>query len=110
MDTPLEKMDKVLPKKKGLQKKHIGYLVFGIIILVLFYMAFFSDRTSTYKVEKDKLIIETITEGQFNDYITVPGTVEPISTIFLDAQEGGRVEEILKNLSARLDRSTLKKL
>jgi HlyD family secretion protein len=95
MDTPLEKMDKAIPKKKGLQKKHIGYIVFGIIILVLFYMAFFTDRTSTYKVEKDKLIIETVTEGQFNDYITVPGTVEPISTIFLDAQEGGRVEEKL---------------
>jgi len=47
------------------------------------------------QVEKDKLIIETIIKDQFNDYITVPGTVEPISTIFLDAQEGGRVEEIL---------------
>ena len=95
MDTPVEKMDKAIPKKKGLQKKHIGYIVFGIIILVLFYMAFFTDRTSTFKVEKEKLIIETVSEGQFNDYITVPGTVEPISTIFLDAQEGGRVEEIL---------------
>jgi HlyD family secretion protein len=95
MDTPIEKMDKAIPKKKGLQKKHIGYIVFGIIILVLFYMAFFTDRTSTYKVEKDKLIIETVTEDQFNDYITVPGTVEPITIIFLDAQEGGRVEEIL---------------
>jgi len=95
MDTPVEKMDKAIPKKKGLQKKHIGYIVFGIVMLVLFYMAFFADRTSTYKVEKDKLIIETVTEGQFNDYITVPGTVEPISTIFLDAQEGGRVEEKL---------------
>ena len=95
MDTPLEKMDRVIPKKKGLQKKHIGYIVFGIIILVLFYMAFFTDRTSTYKVEKDKLIIETVIEDQFNDYITVPGTVEPISIIFLDAQEGGRVEEIM---------------
>jgi HlyD family secretion protein len=58
-------------------------------------MAFFADRTSTYKVEKDKLIIETVIEEQFNDYITVPGTVEPITTIFLDAQEGGRVEEKL---------------
>jgi len=95
MDTPLEKMDRVIPRKKGLQKKHIGYIVFGIIILVLFYMAFFTDRTSTYKVEKDKLIIETVIEDQFNDYITVPGTVEPISIIFLDAQEGGRVEEIM---------------
>ncbi|OFY61603.1 MAG: efflux transporter periplasmic adaptor subunit [Bacteroidetes bacterium RBG_13_42_15] len=88
-------MDKPIPKKKGLQKKHIGYIAFGIIILVLFYMAFFADRTSTYKVEKDKLIIESVIEDQFNDYITVSGTVEPISIIFLDAQEGGRVEEIL---------------
>jgi len=93
MDTPRETMDKVIPKKKGIQKKHFGYLAIGIAMVVLIYMAFFSDRTSTYKVEKDKLIIETVTEDQFNDYITVPGTVEPITTIKLDAQEGGRVEE-----------------
>jgi HlyD family secretion protein len=93
MDTPRETMDKVIPKKKGLQKKHLGYIGIGLAMIVLIYMAFFADRTSTYKVEKDKLIIETVTEDQFNDYITVPGTVEPITTIFLDAQEGGRVEE-----------------
>jgi HlyD family secretion protein len=95
MDTPQEKMDKVIPKKTGIQKKHFGYLAIGIAMVVLIYMAFFADRTSTYKVEKDKLIIETVTENQFNDYITVPGTVEPITIIFLDAQEGGRVEEKL---------------
>lgn len=95
METSVDRMDKAIPKKKGIQKKHIGYIVIGIIIIVLIYMAFFTDRTSTYRVEKDKLIIETIIKDQFNDYITVPGTVEPISTIFLDAQEGGRVEEIL---------------
>ncbi len=93
MDTPREQMDKPIAKKKGLQKKHIIYLTIALAMIVLVYMAFFSDRTSTYKVEKDKLIIETVTEDQFNDYITVPGTVEPISTVFLDAQEGGRVEE-----------------
>jgi HlyD family secretion protein len=95
MDTTTEKMDKAIPKKKGLQKKHFGYLGIGIAMIVLIYMAFFSDRTSTYKVEKDKLIVETVIEDQFNDYITVPGTVEPITVIFLDAQEGGRVEEKL---------------
>jgi HlyD family secretion protein len=95
MDTPLEKMDKPIPKKKGIQKKHFGYLGIAIAFALLLYMAFFSDRTSTYKVEKDKLIIEKVIEDQFNDYITVSGTVEPISTIFLDAQEGGRVEEKL---------------
>jgi HlyD family secretion protein len=93
MDTPRETMDKILPKKTGLQKKHLIYGGLGLAMIALIYMAFFADRTSTYKVEKDKLIIETVTEDQFNDYITVPGTVEPITIVFLDAQEGGRVEE-----------------
>lgn len=95
MDTPLERMDKPIEKKKGLRGKHIAWAAGAIAFVVLIYMAFIAERTSTYRVEKDKLIIETVTENVFNDYITVPGTVEPISTIFLDAQEGGRVEEIL---------------
>jgi len=93
MDTPVERMDKPIAKKKGLQKKHFGYLGIAVAMITLIYMAFFADRTSTYKVEKDKLIVETVIEDQFNDYITVPGTVEPITIIYLDAQEGGRVEE-----------------
>lgn len=88
-------MDRLIEKKRGLQKKHIWYILGGAAFLLLIYMAFFTDRTSTYKVEADKLIIETVTEEQFNDYITVPGTVEPITTIYLDALEGGRVEEKL---------------
>lgn len=88
-------MDKPIEKKKGLQKKHIWYILGGLAFVMLLYMAFFTDRTSTYKVEADKLIIESVTEDQFNDYITVPGTVEPITTIYLDALEGGRVEEKL---------------
>src|SRR4030043_1033457 len=94
MDTP-DGMDRPIAKKKGLQKKHIGYIAIGVSIVVLIYMAFFTHRPSTFRVEKEKLIIESVIKDQFNDYITVPGTVEPISTIFLDAQEGGRVEEIL---------------
>jgi HlyD family secretion protein len=88
-------MDKPIEKKKGIQKKHLIYAAGVILLLLLIYMAFFTDRTSTYKVDADKLIIETVTEDQFNDYITVPGTVEPITTIYLDALEGGRVEEKL---------------
>ncbi len=88
-------MDRPIEKKKGLQKKHIWYILAGAAFIMLLYMAFFTDRTSTYKVESDKLIIESVVEDQFNDYITVPGTVEPITTIYLDALEGGRVEEKL---------------
>ncbi|HLN22326.1 MAG TPA: efflux RND transporter periplasmic adaptor subunit [Bacteroidales bacterium] len=88
-------MDRPIEKKKGLQKKHIWYILGGSVFLLLIYMAFFTDKTSTYRVDSDKLIIDTVIEDQFNDYITVPGTVEPITIIYLDALEGGRVEEKL---------------
>ncbi len=95
MDTPLDSMDKPIPKKKGIRMKHIGYLGIALLTAALVYMAFFANHTSVFRIEADKLITGSVTEGQFNDYITVTGNVEPISTIFLDAQEGGRVEEKL---------------
>lgn len=88
-------MDRPIEKKKGIQKKHIIYGVISLAIIMLIYMAFFADRTATFRVDAEKLIVETVIEDQFNDYITVPGTVEPITTIYLDALEGGRVEEKL---------------
>jgi HlyD family secretion protein len=51
--------------------------------------------TKTLKVDRDKITISNVTRGQFNDYIRVSGQVEPIATIYLDAEEGGRVKERL---------------
>lgn len=50
---------------------------------------------STFRTEKDKLTIAQITDGKFDDYITINGNVAPIATIFMDAYEGGRVSEKL---------------
>lgn len=86
MDIPIE-------KKKGLKKKH--FLIAGLALLLAFlvYQAFFASHLSTLNVDADKLQIETVSAGIFHNYITVTGNVEPIATIFLDAREGGRVEE-----------------
>ncbi len=86
-------MDRVIEKKKGIQKKHIlwgaGILLIGFLIFKLV----FGDHTSVFRAEKDQLTIGNVEDGIFNDYITVIGQVEPITTIFLDAVEGGTVEE-----------------
>jgi HlyD family secretion protein len=54
-----------------------------------------SGQVSVFRAEADKITISTVEEDVFNDYITVNGQVEPISTIYLDAAEGGRVSERL---------------
>jgi HlyD family secretion protein len=59
----------------------------------LFNVAGYSSVAS-YKVDAKRLTIATVTQGQFNDYIPVRGNVEPIKSVYLDAIEGGRVEQL----------------
>jgi HlyD family secretion protein len=86
-------MDRIIEKKKGLQKKHILWGLGGIVVVFLLVKVAFGDHSSVFRAEKDKISISTVEDGIFNDYITVIGQVEPITTIFLDAVEGGMVEE-----------------
>jgi HlyD family secretion protein len=86
-------MDRIIEKKKGLRPKHLIWALGVIIIGFLLYKVIFSETRSTFRAEKEKLTISTVEDGLFNDYITIIGQVEPISTIYLDAIEGGQVEE-----------------
>jgi len=86
-------MDKVIEKKKGIRPKHIIWAAGVLIIGFLLYKVVFAETGSTFRAEKEKLTISTVEDGLFNDYITVIGQVEPITTIYLDAIEGGQVEE-----------------
>ncbi len=87
-------MDKIIEHKKGFKKKHIYMAIAVVIFLYLVIQIALSSNSSTYRTEVEKLTISKIETGLFNDYITITGQVEPISTIYLDAEEGGKVEEI----------------
>ncbi len=87
-------MDKKIEKKKGLKKKHIIWILAGLVFAGLLYQIITGSGSSVYRAEKDKLTISAVEDGVFNDYITVIGRVEPIYTVFLDVEEGGKVEEI----------------
>ncbi len=86
-------MDRIIEKKKGIKKKHIFLSVGAIALGTLIYINIAASHESVYRTEKDKVTINEVHEGRFNDYISVVGKVEPISTIFLDAIESGRVAE-----------------
>ncbi|MCF7793325.1 MAG: efflux RND transporter periplasmic adaptor subunit [Candidatus Cloacimonetes bacterium] len=88
-------MDRIIEKKKWTPKKIIWIALGTIFGILVFYNLFFGDHTSKFNVQRDRISIEEVQEDFFQDYITQTGTVEPISTIYLDAMEGGRVEEIL---------------
>ncbi|MGM0530494.1 MAG: efflux RND transporter periplasmic adaptor subunit [Bacteroidota bacterium] len=89
-------MDRVIEKKNGIfSKKNIWIMLAAVLVFLVAYHIFLGDKSSRLNVDKEKITIETIEKDVFKDYIAVIGTVEPIKTIYLDAVEGGRVEEII---------------
>ena len=88
-------MDRIITENRWIKKKYWKYIAGGVISIAIILFFIFRDWTSTVRVEKDRITIAPVFRSVFNDYITNDGTAAPISTVFLDAYEGGKVEEIL---------------
>ena len=88
-------MDIKLEKKKGLRPKHYGYIALGLLLLFTGWKLLFGNQVATFRTDKEKLSIAEVSQGKFDDYITINGNVAPIATIYMDAYEGGRVTEKL---------------
>lgn len=86
-------MDIQLDKKKGLKKKHIPFIIGGVLVLLILGWIIFGNHASKLNVDKNKLNIQSVTKGEFNDYVRINGQVMPISTVQLSAIEGGMVME-----------------
>jgi len=86
-------MDIPLNKKRFTPKK-IAIIVGSVLIVALIlFVILSSSGNSKLNVEKERITISEVKKGNFQENIPVNGVVLPISTIYLDAMEGGRVEE-----------------
>lgn len=86
-------MDRVIEKKKW-NKKRILTLA-GVVALVLLIAGsfYFTSGGSKLNVDVERLTISEVKKGSFQENIPVNGIVLPQTSIYLDAMEGGRVEE-----------------
>ena len=90
-----EGMDSKIERKSLFSKKTV-YIITGSLAVLSGVLTFiFRDTSSSMNVDKETLTISIVEEGEFNDYIRVVGQVIPNHIIYLDAIEGGRVEERL---------------
>ena len=63
------------------------------LVLLVFGSIYFTSGKSKLNVDTERITISEVKNGTFEDVIPVNGVVMPITTIYLDAVEGGRVEE-----------------
>ncbi len=97
-------MDRKIEKKRGIRPKHIIYGVAGLIVIFLLYKIVKDSGVSSLRVDAEKITIDEVKYGDYDDFIRTSGTVEPIATIYLDAEEGGRVEKIQIEEGARVNK------
>ena len=97
-------MDIQLEKKKGIQKKHIPYIIVGAIIVVLTAWAVFGSHASTMRIDAGSVNIADVSYGQFNDYIRLNGRVQPIQVVQISAEEGGIVQEKVVEEGAHINK------
>jgi HlyD family secretion protein len=87
-------MDRVVEKKKWTPKR-IGAIAGGVALVTLIGYSYYSTSGKPkLNVEAERLTISEVVKGPFKEFIPVNGVVMPIQTIYLDATEGGRVEEL----------------
>lgn len=90
-------MDKPLSKKTQ-PKVRTRYLFAGISLSVFIGIFAFSQTNvasgKSFNLSADNLVISTIKKAEFAEYLPLRGVVEPEKTIFIDAIDGGRVEEV----------------
>ena len=100
MDIPLE-------KKKGVQRRHLPYIIGGAIFLLLIGWAIFGHRASRVKVDSRALSIAEVTLDLFNDFIRVDGQVQPIMVVQLSPEEGGIVVEQVVEEGSRVEKGQI---
>ncbi|MDB5119888.1 MAG: transporter [Sphingobacteriales bacterium] len=86
-------VDRVIQKKKWGTKRLLTIGGVSLIVILIAGSYVLTSGKSRLNVEKEKITISTITKASFQEFIPVNGIVMPLTTIYLDAVEGGRVEE-----------------
>lgn len=87
-------MDRVIPKKRWNRKRLLGFTGVAVLITLIVLSFYVASGKSRLNVKAERLTISEVKKGAFKEFIPVNGVVMPFTTIYLDAMEGGRVEEI----------------
>lgn len=87
-------MDRKIEKKRWPRKRVIIYASCGVVVVALAYLLLTADTGSALNVESQKVTISTVEKGPFQELIPVTGTVLPIKSVYMDAMDGGRIDQI----------------
>ncbi|MCD4772395.1 MAG: efflux RND transporter periplasmic adaptor subunit [Bacteroidales bacterium] len=87
-------MDRIIEKKKWTTKKILTIFFISVFGFLIIYLLFFRDKSSRLYVDKNQLSISEVRFDKFMEFIPTDGVVYPKTTVYIDAVQGGVVENV----------------
>jgi HlyD family secretion protein len=91
-----EGMDRKIRRRRWTAGR-IAWIAAGLVLvaLVVWSVRLFHGAR-TLRIPAERIQVSTVTRGEFQEYIPVTAAVVPLTTHYLSATEGGRVEEVYR--------------
>lgn len=86
-------MDRAIEKKTWTKTRILTLAGVAALILLIGGAWYGTSSKARLNVDAERITVSEVKRGPFQEFIPVNGVVMPLTTIYLDALEGGRVEE-----------------
>ncbi|MBT4138480.1 MAG: efflux RND transporter periplasmic adaptor subunit [Candidatus Latescibacteria bacterium] len=99
-------MDRQVKVNKWTLKRIASIAAVVLFVGAVVYMAIFGDHSAKLNVQIERITISEVIRGPFQEFIVQRGTVLPFQTHYIDALEGGQVEEIFLEEGTMVEKDT----
>jgi len=87
-------MDRAVARRTPIGRR-VAYAAGGVFALAIAWLLFgMITGGRSLSVNSQRIMVSPVTVGTFEDFIPLRGRLVPSSTVYLDAIEGGRVEQV----------------
>jgi HlyD family secretion protein len=87
-------MDRPIKKKKWPLSRLVFVISVCVIIVFLAYQVLTRAGITRLRIDPSRMTVSEVEYGEFLEYYPFDGTVVPETSVYLDIEQGGRVEEI----------------
>jgi len=87
-------LDKPIQKKTWSPGRIISLAIALMIVASIAYLFVSRSGKSRLKVDPSRMTFSRVGQGEFREYYPFDATVEPVTSVYLDVESGGRVDQI----------------
>jgi HlyD family secretion protein len=100
-------VDRPIEKKARSPRQWIVIGVAALAAVIIVWQLFSRTGSTRLRIDSTRLTTAVVATGTFREYYPFDGTVEPATSVYLDIEEGGRVDQIFAEGGTHVEKGEL---